>query len=300
MCLFFLLSNNLFVIMAEKRTSHIAIGTVSGCSSGRVTKKRGKGHRLSSQAKYIVNSVREFFEKEKAKQKATLRDWVVKCTAAACGIGVTTVIRLHKEYGDSGGILSSLKKRYDETRVQLVLNEVDVEGICKEVHEFYQRKEYPTLSSLMEKFKGNNSFKRHHTTLWKILREMGFRYKKHENKKYIYEQPRVIQQRHDYLRCLHRNRNPAENRPVVYLDETWVNARHGRDTMWVDADGEGGWKYPSGKGGRLIVLHAGTPSNGTGGTILGGGWVASTTSSRYWLGLQHYTYNVVWVLRVLH
>ena len=42
--------------MAEKRTSHIAIGTVSGCSSGRVTKERGKGHRLSSQAKYIVNS----------------------------------------------------------------------------------------------------------------------------------------------------------------------------------------------------------------------------------------------------
>ena len=31
-----------------------------------------------------------------------------------------------------------------------------------------------------------------------------------------------------------------------------------RDTMWVDADGEGGWKCPSGKGGWLIVLHAGT------------------------------------------
>ena len=91
--LIFLLSNNLFVIMAEKRISHITIGTVSGCSSGRVTKKRGKGHRLSSQAKYIANSVREFFEK-KAKQKATLRDQVVKHTAAACGISVNTVIRL--------------------------------------------------------------------------------------------------------------------------------------------------------------------------------------------------------------
>ena len=40
--------------------------------------------------------------------------------------------------------------------------------------------------------------------------------------------------------------------------ETWVNAHHGRDTMWVDVDGEAGWKRPSGKGGRLIVLHAGT------------------------------------------
>ena len=189
--------------MAEKCTSHIAIGTVSGCSSGRVMKKRGKGHQLSSQAKYIVNSVREFFEKEKAKQKATLRDRVVKCTAAACGISITTVIRLHKEYGDSGGILSSPKKRYDETRVQLVLNEVDVEGIRKELHEFYQRKEYPMLSSLMEKLKGKNFFKGHRTTLWKVLHEMEFHYKKHGNKKYIYEQPRVIQQQHDCLRCLH-------------------------------------------------------------------------------------------------
>ena len=52
------------------------------------------------------------------------------------------------------------------------------------------------LSSLMEKLKGKNLqlFKGHHTTLWKILREMGFRYEKHENKKYIYEQLRVIQQ----------------------------------------------------------------------------------------------------------
>ena len=121
--------------MAEKCTSHIAIGTVSGCSSGRVTKKRGKGHRLSSQAKYIVNSVHEFFEK-KAKQKATLHDRVVKHTAAAaaCGIGVTTVIRLHKEYGNNGGILSSPKKRYDETRVQLVLKAVSQ---CSHIHSPY-------------------------------------------------------------------------------------------------------------------------------------------------------------------
>ena len=27
--------------------------------------------------------------------------------------------------------------------------------------------------------------------------------------------------------------------------------------MWVDRDGIEGWKCPSGKGGRLLVLHAG-------------------------------------------
>ena len=95
------------------------------------------------------------------------------------------------------------------------------------------------------------------------MREMGFCYKKHENRRYIYEPPRII---HDYLRRLRKNRSPTEYRPVVYLNETWVNAHHGHDTMWVDGDGEAGWKHPSGKGGQLIVLHAGTADGWIDGT----------------------------------
>ena len=93
-----------------------------------------------------------------------------------------------------------------------------------------------------------------HTTLWKVVREMGFHYKKHEKGA---EQPRTIQQWHDYLCRLRKNHSPTEDHPVVYL-ETWVNAHHRQDTMWVDGDGDAGWKCPSGKGGWLIVLHAGT------------------------------------------
>ncbi len=37
----------------------------------------------------------------------------------------------------------------------------------------------------------------------------------------------------------------------------WVNAHHNDEYIWVDKDGKGGWKVPSGKGQRLIVLHAG-------------------------------------------
>ena len=138
-----------------------------------------------------------------------------------------------------------------------MVDEFDVTAIRKEVDAFYERKEYPTLSSLLEQLKRKTCSKvavqhcgRFYVKLDFVIRSM------HENKRYIYEQPRIIQQQHDYLRCLWRNR--TEDRPVVYLDETWVNAHHGRDTMWVDTDGEAGWKCPSGKGGRLIVQHAGT------------------------------------------
>lgn len=47
------------------------------------------------------------------------------------------------------------------------------------------------------------------------------------------------------------------NTNLVYLYETWVNAHRSNDYVWIDNEGKGGWKVPSGKGVRLIVLHAG-------------------------------------------
>ena len=64
------------------------------------------------------------------------------------------------------------------------------------------------------------------------------------------------------MRRLRRNRR--EGRPVIYLDETWTNARDGVEKMWVEDDPraiggtKGGICKPSGKGSRLIILHAGS------------------------------------------
>ena len=67
---------------------------------------------------------------------------------------------------------------------------------------------------------------------------------------------------HEYLRRLRTNRR--EGRPVIYLDETWANARDGVEKMWVDDDPraigrtKGGICKPSSKGSKLIILHAGS------------------------------------------
>ncbi|XP_049274292.1 uncharacterized protein LOC125759487 [Rhipicephalus sanguineus] len=56
---------------------------------------------------------------------------------------------------------------------------------------------------------------------------------------------------------------------IYYLDETWVNAGHTKEKVWEDATVSSredafrkgltsGLRTPSGKGGRLIVLHAGS------------------------------------------
>ena len=63
-----------------------------------------------------------------------------------------------------------------------------------------------------------------------------------------------------YLRSIRQYRR--EDRPIIYLDETWANSHDGHARMWVEdacqGSTSGGIRKPSGKGNRLIVLHAGS------------------------------------------
>ena len=59
------------------------------------------------------------------------------------------------------------------------------------------------------------------------------------------------------------SKHRIEKRQVVFLDETWANARDTLEKMWVEDDPvvsggtKGGFRKPSGKGSRLNILHAG-------------------------------------------
>ena len=53
-------------------------------------------------------------------------------------------------------------------------------------------------------------------------------------------------------------RTREEKRPEIYLDETWTNSHTAPERIWVDRDGCGGWRHPSGKGERLIIIDAGS------------------------------------------
>ena len=72
------------------------------------------------------------------------------------------------------------------------------------------------------------------TTLRCLLKEMGFRYRRMNNKRHYYEQQRIVDQRHSYLKRMRQNRQ--DKRPVVYLDETWCNAHDGKERSWVEKD----------------------------------------------------------------
>ena len=133
----------------------------------------------------------------------------------------------------------------------MILTELQLGG----GHEFYTCKEYPTVRMLLEAVNRKGIFAGEKTTLKQLLKEMGFKFKSHDNRKYVMEQPCVIARGHDYLRKIRRYRR--EGRPIIYLDETWLNAHHSLAKCWIDSDGTGGLPVKSGKEGRVIILHAG-------------------------------------------
>lgn len=215
-----------------------------------------QGKRLSGTAKRIVLNVTDFMMMEKHAGKAIQRMNVIQRVARACQLSTSTILNIRRQ-AENTHVFNTPKKRYKLDRRQIIVDDFDKQAIRRAVHRFYEKHEYPTLHSLLTELKAKQLFAGCKSTLHKLLLEMGFRYRRHENRRYIYEQPHITQQRHDYLREMRSNRKSETPRPVIFLDETWCNSRHCPTHMWVDVDGSGGFKHSMGKGPRLVIVHAG-------------------------------------------
>ena len=117
----------------------------------------------------------------------------------------------------------------------------------------YNRKIAPTISKIKKEIE--DTIKISKSTLTLTLLDLGYKYKKSgDNRRLLYDQRSVINDRCNYLRKIRKFRENGYE--IVYLDETWVNQNHATDYMWLPVDGSDAPKIPSGKGKRLIVLHA--------------------------------------------
>ena len=132
-----------------------------------------------------MNNVSEFMTMEKRAGRAILRMNVVERVAQACQLSTNTVVRIRCEAKKNGGKFSTPSKRYEVSRKQINPDSFDREAI-RTIHAFYERHEYPTLDSVLEQVKEKEIFRGGRSTLYKLLREMGFKYRQHENKRYIY------------------------------------------------------------------------------------------------------------------
>jgi transposase len=94
-------------------------------------------------------------------------------------------------------------------------------------------------------------------TLGRALDRWGFTFGKGTRSQHLKEKDHVVAARYRYLRAKRGNRK-GDNviRPEVYLDESSVNKNHSNDFIWY-WDEDGPWvQKPTGKGERLIIMHA--------------------------------------------
>ena len=171
-----------------------------------------QGKRLSGTAKRIVHNVHEFMALEKKAGRSMLRMKVVERSAKACQLSTSTVINIQHQ-AKCGNVFKTPTKRYISSHTQINVDDFDREAIRRVVHGFYERHEYPTVLSLLAELKSKQLFCGSKSTLHQLLKEMGFRYRKHENKRYIYEQPHITEQRHAYLRAMRANRASEHPQP---------------------------------------------------------------------------------------
>ena len=147
----------------------------------------GRGKRVNSTAKNIIFNIYKYFERESVKTKNRVPPKLTHKTAEATGYGEHTVRRIVAvKSALSGAAFSSPARQYKIDRKKIVMDDFDTEPLRSAVHEFYSEKKYPTMDSLLSAVKEKGIFSGEHTTLWRVMHKMGFKYKNVNDKQYIY------------------------------------------------------------------------------------------------------------------
>ncbi|KAF0706107.1 DDE 3 domain-containing protein [Aphis craccivora] len=162
-------------------------------------------------------------------------------TAEACGVSEKTVKRITAEGNKSSSesqaacpSFTSPRKTYKRIKFAGEVDGFDVDIVRRIVHDFYDKREYPTTSNILVEYKKRTKYKGSSTSMWRM--------------------------RVKFLRTIVNLRQNNDTRPVIYLDETWVNQNHTKGYIWQNEFNSEGLKVPTGKESRLIICHAGSSS----------------------------------------
>ena len=162
----------------------------------KVARKPGQGVRLTSQTKEVIERVRRFFELEKERGYYIKRSLPAERTSEATGISRRTIDKIHREYLACDGQILTPMKRYAASRIRINPDSFDKAIIRRLVHQLYEAKVYPTLTNVLAKAKEEINFPGGRFCMWRVLRDLGFTYKKRDTRIFIYE---ILEQRHTYL-----------------------------------------------------------------------------------------------------
>lgn len=171
-----------------------------------------------------------------------------------------TVYNIAKEGKDAAStskkIVTPGKSRPQSRKIDL--DDMDLCAIRQKIHFFYVvKKELPTVNKLRLELKRDMDFQGSNTTLRRILKRIGFRFKRCQSKrKVLIERYDITAWRARYIERMRKNRL-VDKRPVVFLDETYIHPTYHASSCWQSEE-EDGLLVSESAGKRFIIAHAGS------------------------------------------
>lgn len=216
-----------------------------------------KGKELSIEQKQAIVSLKKAFDLERQSGPVISTTDSVGRIARCLDIGRRTVERVLSEYNKNGEHLPQLSAKARGKPPLKVSGDL-LPAIRHHVRSMNLQGQHISVRNvrgwLLQQFDIDLPV----MTLWRTLQRVGFVYGKSQRRSTLKEQDYVIAARRRYLREKRSNRRAdgTLKRPEVYLDETYLNKNHSNDNTWYVGE-DGAWvNKPSGKGPRLIIVHA--------------------------------------------
>lgn len=124
--------------------------------------------------------------------------------------------------------------------------------------DFNKKNQFFNLNNLLEIAKSLLDFNGGRTTLYSILKSMGFTFKIANSRKILCEQKRIKVLKINFCRKFLNFQNSCDNYLFVYLDETWIYQNGSQIRRWVhDTDLKFNPAKIKSEGKRYTILNAG-------------------------------------------
>lgn len=180
-------------------------------------------------------------------------------TAEATKTSIATVRNISREANTSGliAVFRTPGKKRSKSKPVTNIDNFDQGVIKRCIHHFHNtNNELPTIKKLKSKLEEDINFQGSERSLRRIIKDLGFRWKKTENnRKILIETSNIRFQRIEYLRKIKQYRQ--EGKTIVYTDESYVDSSHSTPKAWTDGTTKG-IKKPISKGQRVVIVHAGS------------------------------------------
>ena len=219
-----------------------------------------QGKEFTPEMKDLVVNLKHHYDQEKRSGKSVSTKNAAGRVAVGLGIGEATVKRImaaRKKQGTHAvhpAIAEEKERGKPPYRLSLNLQPV--------IREFIRQKNLKgqkiTAGEILDYLFQRHSVEIPMSTFLDSLDRFGFTYGTGKRRTALKEQDYVVLARRKYLRKKIANRNDdgSLKRPEVYLDETYINKNHSCQFTWY-LEEDGPWvNKPSGKGPRVIVVHA--------------------------------------------